>query len=162
MNALERITDILGQRAPSLLAMFGGLLIAAACTKSTSTGTRQPASVAGPTVPIYAAEDYGKAGSLLSRTDISRLKEILRKVKPCQRSLVRYSFGGEPAGGPAIFFFAPQPGEAPHVIGTADEIYMPFNGSVVPMSDNEEEDQMLKEGIQWDVDHQPCPAASKR
>jgi hypothetical protein len=69
--------------------------------------------------------------------------------------LVRYAFLGNSAN--IVLFFAVPPGEGAHVIGSADESYNPMDNSVIPMSDNPNIEEMQKQGVQWDIDHQPCP-----
>jgi hypothetical protein len=135
------------------------ILIAGCCSKS--TGTHSAALQSSPSVhfalPSYVATDYdkpGRPGPFLAAADIARIQTVLARVKPCQRPLVRYA-GGD--GSPIVLFFAVKPGEGAHVLGTADEFYDPATGSVVPGSDNQSEEQMQKQGLQWDIDHQACP-----
>jgi hypothetical protein len=135
------------------------MLIAGSCSKS--TGTHSAALQSSPSVrfamPSYSAEKYGNPGTdgpLLNPADAAKLEDVLKRVKPCQRPLVRYA-GGD--GAPMVLFFAVQRGQGAHVLGTADEFYDPATGSVVPGSDNPSQEQMQRQGLQWDIDHQPCP-----
>jgi hypothetical protein len=108
--------------------------------------------------PSYAAADYdkpGRPGPLLSPSDITEVQAVLQAVKPCQRRSVRYAFLGNSTN--IVLFFAVPPGEGAHVIGSADESYNPMDNSVIPMSDNPNIEEMQKQGVQWDIDHQPCP-----
>jgi hypothetical protein len=106
------------------------------------------------------AMDYDQPGHPNFTADqAARIRYVLARVKPCQRALVRYAFGGIDS---LVLFFAVTPGRGlgTKVLGTG-EIYVPSDGTELPMNDNYTE-QMQKEGIQFDIDHEPCapPAAS--
>lgn len=114
-----------------------------------------------PVFPTYDAVDYDKPGlhPLLTPEQVARIRAVLIKVKSCQRQLVQYSFGN--GFRDLVIFFAVPSGEGSHVFGTADEIYIPRDGSEIPMSQNPNYEQMEKQGIQWDIDHEPCAPAPR-
>ena len=110
-----------------------------------------------PRFPTYDAVDYDKPGlhPPLTPKQVANIRAVLTAVKPCQRPLVRYSFGN--GFRDLIMFFSVPAGEGSHVFGTADVVYSPRDGFAIPMSDNPNVQQMAKQGIQWDIEHQPCP-----
>ena len=114
-----------------------------------------------PTFATYDAMDYNRPGlhPPLNPKQVATIQAVLRRVKPCQRQLVQYSFGN--GFRDLVMFFSVPSGEGSHVFGTADEVYIPRDGSEIPMSDNQNAEQMEKQGIQWDIDHQPCPSPSR-
>jgi|GEM_PF-5128628 hypothetical protein len=106
----------------------------------------------------FVATDYNKPGHpSLSFAQMSIIREALDRVKPCQRTLVRYAVLG-PNTDDLILFFAVPHGQGSHVFGTAIEVYFPDNGTEIPMgADDPQAEHREKQGIQWDIDHQPCP-----
>jgi hypothetical protein len=106
----------------------------------------------------YVAVDYDKRGHpSLTSVELASIRTALSIVKPCQRPLVRYAYGNSDT--PIFLYFAVGPQEGAKVFGTA-LVYDPSNDTGIPMSDITGEDEMVKQGIQWDVDHQPCPSPS--
>lgn len=157
----------------ALLSFIAAVLIVGCSNDSASSAEHGPAagptsvvSVAAtpavwPTFATYDAMDYNRPGlhPPLNPKQVATIQAVLRRVKPCQRQLVQYSFGN--GFRDLVMFFSVPPGEGSHVFGTADEVYIPRDGSEMPMSDNENAEQMEKQGIQWDIDHQPCPSPPK-
>lgn len=106
----------------------------------------------------FAAGEYNTPGHPeLSPAQVIRIKQILAEVKPCQRPLVRYGLFG-PSADDMVFFFKVPPGQVTHVLGAQNLYYNPRNGTMVPMPDNPNFEQIKAQGIQWDVHHEPCPS----
>jgi len=84
----------------------------------------------------YVAINAGRPGQpRLTLDEIDRVQKVLREVKPCQRTLLRYAFpGGDRKNGAiAVFFPIVQEGHGysgSHVFGTTNGIYM-WNGRVI-------------------------------
>jgi hypothetical protein len=112
----------------------------------------------GPGPPVYVAIDYDKPGHpSLTLEQTRTIKEMLARVKPCQRSLLRYV----PNDGVTLFFAVPS-GQDPYVLGDPGTVYLVDTGGEIPVSDGgPEAQQRAKQGIQWDIDHQPCPHSSR-
>src|ERR1700722_16814119 len=162
MVKLASLTCAPEWRDKARAAFAVSLVILSGCHKADSAAiARQGPNAYQGTVgsfPSYAAEDYdkpGRPGPSLSPSDTANIENVLSQVKPCQRPLVRYSFGNGSTS--AILFFEVPPGSAAHVLGTANEYYDPGSGSVIPASDNPAQTQMEKEGLKWGIDLEPCP-----
>jgi hypothetical protein len=105
----------------------------------------------------FIAMDYSKPGHPeLTFAQMSLIQRTLARVKPCQRPLVRYGLFG-PDTKDVILFFAVGPHEGAHPFGTTNQVYFPDEGYSIATNDNGQLEQMKKQGIQWDIDHKPCP-----
>jgi|SRR5580704_4182989 hypothetical protein len=141
----------------------------AACSKANSNAVETAASsprrtpwTSPPGPPTYVGADYEKPGQpSLTPPQVRLIRETLSRVKPCQRPLVRYVLDGAEAQDVTLFFDVP-PGQGAHVFGTAIDVYFPATGDEVPMGqDDPQNRQRVKEGIRWDIDHEPCPRPSQ-
>lgn len=119
-------------------------------------------ALAGDT-PNYIAIDYNVSGHHppLTPAQMARIQQILARVKPCQRPLVRYAFvphdraipflvGEE--DGLAFFFYTndeDEAGEILHVFDTNNIYYREDVGLIPGMRPYP--------SIQQDIDEQPCP-----
>jgi hypothetical protein len=153
------------------LALSSVAAALSACSKTDASNAAAGASPAAsaPAAPIvpaamrswpgFVAIDYGKPGQPnLSGADATRIRRVLARVKPCQRALVRYAFPGRWAQ--AVMFFAIPPDGGAHVFGEGDAYYVPNQDSVIPIpGDSENFGEIEKQGLQWDIDHQPCAPA---
>jgi hypothetical protein len=106
----------------------------------------------------FVAIDYEKLGHpSLTSAQVNIIHETLERVKPCQRSLVRYAVSS-PEAKDLILYFAVPPSQGAHVFGTAIDVYFPDTGRDIPMDQTDPgAEQREKQGIQWDIEHQPCP-----
>jgi hypothetical protein len=158
-------------RSRSLALLASACLWAAAPTacskavtsKAVETAASSPRRTPGTNPsgpPTYVGEDYERPGQpSLTPPQVQLIRETLSRVKPCQRPLVRYVLDGTEAEDVTLFFDVP-PGQGAHVFRTAIEVYFPATGDEVPMGqDDPRIPQRVKEGIQWDIDHQPCPSS---
>jgi hypothetical protein len=155
------------RRAPWLVAVAFVACSKTGTSNSVAASATPPyehlrTSAPGP--PTYVAADYLKPGHPdLTLAEMSRIYDILGLVKPCQRRLVRYALlkrRGNKNGRGLIFFFAVPRGQGAHVLGTGMLVYFPDTGTAVPMRVDDppaEQEQKRRLGIQWDIDHQPCP-----
>lgn len=86
--------------------------------------------------PTYSVLDIGKHGQpKLTVAEVARVRNVLREVKPCQRSLLRFAFSNDDrsAGTLALFFPIIQEGNGysgAHIFGTSNAIYM-WDGKIV-------------------------------
>jgi hypothetical protein len=97
----------------------------------------------------------------LSQSDASKIRDVLAKVKPCQKPLVRYAF---PDNGHMVMFFAVGPNQLAHIFGEGNSYYLTVdNTAIVPPNDAEDIDseKAIHEGVQWDIDHTPCTSPSR-
>jgi hypothetical protein len=83
------------------------------------------------------------------------------RVKPCQRSSVRYATVEKDADhkdGIVLFFWRPDDiGPGSHVFDKPNIFYLLSMGVFAgPLVDGTIQDQ-AKQGIHWDIDRQPCP-----
>jgi hypothetical protein len=89
-----------------------------------------------PSWPVYVALDYDKPGHpRLTDASRSKIRFVLRNVRPCQRSSVRYAFPGDPDEPIAVFFALHDVGAGTgtaftHVIGEANAYYAPWSGEM--------------------------------
>lgn len=105
-----------------------------------------------------AATTYNTPGHHppLTPAQVVRIQQVLARVKPCQRPLVRYAIDRYEKDGIALFFGV-YPNTFMHVFGSPDAYYMPSMGVFAGPPDNSDIEGQTKQGIQWDIDHQPCP-----
>jgi hypothetical protein len=110
-------------------------------------------------LPNYVAVDYDIPGRHPSLTpaQVTRIRQTLAQVKPCQRRLVHYAIPAK--DGIALFFWPPDDeASLTHVFGMPGIVYRPEMGLFPGPPDR---DAMVaaqaKQGIQWDIDHQLCP-----
>jgi hypothetical protein len=124
--------------------------------------------------PSYRAVDYSKPGHpRLTSNEALRLHSILKRVKPCQQSLVRYAFPNDKlesfgAGTPEAFvtFFESHKIRVEssgdtfiHVLGAANAYYSPSDGKMAfgPFGvDDPDSEPQRKLGIEWDMQHESC------
>ena len=154
----------LGERKIVRALTIGWLMISVgACSKASTSNSVQASATppfehlatSGPGPPIYVAADYDKPGHhpTLTLEQIETIRRMLARVKPCQRPLLRYVLDDE-----VTLFFAVPPGQGAHVLGTRMDVYFPRSGIEVPMpQDGPAAEARAKQGVQWDIDHQPCP-----
>lgn len=99
-----------------------------------------PASAPAPW-PSYAVVDYQRAGHPnLSGDELSQLRAVLARVRPCQRALLRYAFpknAWSTASSFLIYFDGPgystgSYGQGRWVFGT-DAFYEPSEGTAAPI-----------------------------
>jgi hypothetical protein len=85
--------------------------------------------------PNYLALDYRERGQPgLTPRQAASLREMLARVKPCQRRFVRYAFTTAATGRQFVMFFGPfQGGVEPHVLGAKNLYYNPREGLSFPM-----------------------------
>ncbi|MGC1381727.1 MAG: hypothetical protein WA814_11975 [Candidatus Baltobacteraceae bacterium] len=108
----------------------------------------------------YLATDYDKPGHPeLGSEDVEQIRAALAKVKACQKPILRYAF---PDGyGRAVLFFGGKgPNEYAHVFGKGNFFYIPARNVIMVVPANAstiDAKQAIAQGIEWDVDHQPCP-----
>lgn len=109
-------------------------------------------------LPNYVALDYNELGHhpVLTPEQVARIQQVLARVKPCQRPLVRYAIDRYEKDGIALFFGV-YPNTFMHVFGSPDAYYLPSMGVFAGPPDNADIEAQTKQGIQWDIDHQPCP-----
>jgi hypothetical protein len=140
--------------------VLGAAMISlAACNKASGSNSGQAAAtppyehLTGTGPPVYAAIDYDKPGHPSMTAEQARaVREMLARVKPCQRSLLRYVLDED-----VTLFFAVPLGQGARVLGNPGLIYVPESGSEIPVQENgPEADARAKEGVQWDIDHEPC------
>jgi hypothetical protein len=82
--------------------------------------------------PTYAAKDYAKAvHPALTQAQIASIRRMLARVRPCERSLLRYAFTSN--GGHFIMFFDTGSGEDPHVLGERNIYYQRREGRGIPV-----------------------------
>ena len=115
-------------------------------------------------LPNYVAVDYNVSGQHppLTPAQLTRIQQILARVKPCQRPLVHYAvypYEGMQAG--LVFFFRTPNDDVldySHVFGDSGRYYMPTDGLFSGFTDDTStQEAQAKQGIQWDIDRQPCP-----
>ena len=107
--------------------------------------------------PNYVAIDYNTPGHHppLTPAQVIRVQQILARVKPCQRSLVRYALVPHHRSIPyglAFFFWTndeDEAGEILHVFDTSNTYYREDVGLIAGMQSYQ--------SIQEDIDNQPCP-----
>jgi hypothetical protein len=101
----------------------------------------------------FIALDYTKPGHhpFLTEAEGAAIQDALVKVKPCQRPLLRYVVSNDEVS----LFFAVGQHEGAHVFGTRS-VYDPSDAVGGPLSDDHNADMMVKQGIKWDIDHEPC------
>jgi hypothetical protein len=109
------------------------------------------------TIPNYVAVDYNTTGlhPPLTRAEAAAIRNVLARVKPCQRSLVRYVLAENEKDGIALFF-EPEPNRWAHILGEPDAYYTPMNGVFAGPPDDPDIQAQEKQGMQWDIDRQPC------
>jgi len=108
----------------------------------------------------FVATAYNNPGHpVLTSAQVALIKKTLARVKPCQRALVRYGLFG-PSTTDIVFFFAVGPRQGTHPFGQGSVMYFPDGGYSNAVPDNGDAAKMEREGIQWDIDHQPCPTAT--
>jgi hypothetical protein len=135
-----------------------GLLIAVALLASNVA-----TAAANDDAPAYVALNYNVPGRHppLTRAQVARIRQVLAQVKPCQRPLVRYLLSSEwpdlVKDGIAFMFKAQPNNESAHVFGAPNLYYMPSMGLFPGPPDEPARGAQEKEGIQWDIDFQPCP-----
>jgi hypothetical protein len=138
----------------------------AGCNASTHSNQQQPGSsspaasepaLSPTTSPEYAAVDYDKPGHpQLTPDEVASIRSALARVKPCQRTLVRYAFP-DSAELPFVIFFQPESGQGAPVFGEPRTYYLIVDGEVVTASPTDPyADQVEKFGIQYIIDHQGC------
>jgi hypothetical protein len=131
--------------------------------KASATPPYEHLATSAPGPPTYVAEDYAKPGQpSLTFAQTSAILETLDRVKPCQRSLVRYVVSGQGVRDLLLFFTVPH-GQGAHVFGTGMDVYFPDSGVTVPIRQDvstAQAQERKKQGIQ-DIDHQPCPHSSR-
>lgn len=147
----------------AIVVIVGVALIGCSKTNGSASSTSSTAPKVTPWPPLgYVAMDYGEPGQPhLSPSDIAKIQSSLTKVKVCQRPLVRYTYYGSTN---LVLFFAGPLHALAHVFGEGNEYYLPAERTtLVPPPDASGNDaaKQISEGIQWDVDHQPCPPHSK-
>jgi hypothetical protein len=127
----------------------------ASCSKSSATKSAMKLTTDGPNpTPPYVAMEYDKPGHpSMTPEQMRTIREMLAKVKPCQRPLLRYVLDDE-----VTLFFAVPPGQGARILGSPGLFYLPGTGGEVPIQENgPEAEARAKQGVQWDIDHQPCP-----
>jgi hypothetical protein len=115
-------------------------------------------TVATPTpIPNYVAVDYNAPGRHppLTRAEAAAILRVLARVKLCRRSLVRYVLAENEKDGIALFF-EPQPNSWAHILGEPDAYYTPMDGVVAGPPDEPDIQAQERQGIQWDIDREPC------
>lgn len=73
---------------------------------------------------------------------------------------MRYVLWRYGKGGVALFFDSPANqgnGLGAHILGEPNMYFTPTNGVFSGPNDEPNLDAQEKEGIQWDIDRQPCP-----
>lgn len=115
--------------------------------------------------PNYAAVDYDKPGHpTLTPDEVARIRSALARVKPCQRTLVRYAFPANASswhGWPSFVLFFQTDGGGVHIFENAGTLYLPMSGDLYPTSnDDPVSEQIEKFGIQYLISHQECSRAS--
>jgi len=102
--------------------------------------------------------DYDKPGHpSLTLAEMSLIQRTLERVKPCQRRLVRYGLLGSDMDH-IVLFFAVGPHRGTHPFYTTNQVYFPDRGYSIATPDNGQVAQLKRDGIQWDIDHEPCPS----
>jgi hypothetical protein len=107
----------------------------------------------------YAAVDYDKPGHPpLAPTELASIRSALARVKPCQRTLVRYALLAYPAELPFVIFFQPEgTNDSAPVFGEPRTYYRISEGEVITASPTDPyADQIEKFGIEFLIDHQSC------
>ena len=122
------------------------------------------ASASSPPIPwpSYAAVDYNRSGHpSLSRAEVGSIRSTLAKVKPCQRTLLRYAFPPQPNSLPFVLFFEPEDGNnGTAVIGEPRTYYLVSDGEVISASPTDPAaEQIEKFGIQFLINHTRCASA---
>jgi hypothetical protein len=88
--------------------------------------------------PSYLAKDYGKAGQpRLSVAEVTKIRNTLAVLKPCQRAFLRYASPKNSDFLPFVMLFQPstvseQKGgdlrPTPHILGEGNADYEPWSG----------------------------------
>ncbi len=156
------------------LSTLMALAMLAGCNASTHSnqqpGSSSPApsepalsaiAVRPSTLPEYSAVDYDKPGHpALTPSEKAGIRSTLARVKPCQRTLVRYAFPESRL--PFVIFFQPESGQGAAVFGEPRTYYLIVDGEVVTASPTDPfADQVEKFGIQFLIDHEKCAPAVK-
>ena len=109
-----------------------------------------------PQWPTYVAKDYDVPGHpALTSNEIAMLREALRKVKPCQRDMLRYAFPSNAKSGIRfVVFFEPwiTPTHPAHVFWTSD-VYFKWNGKVFV---TRRAGATVRSDIRYDIERTPC------
>jgi len=106
--------------------------------------------------------DYDKPGHPpLTPNEVASIRSALARVKPCQRTLVRYAFPANTGLMSFVLFFEPHDGgNVSHIFGETNMLYSPWDGQVFPASpDDSDSEQIDKFGIQYLIDQQKCAPA---
>jgi hypothetical protein len=141
---------------PVAMLTLSGNLREPTADSATTTVVSTPTTV--PTMPSYIAADYNAPGGHPSLTpdQTATIRRVLARVKPCQRPLVRYVLTQGEKDGIALFF-EPEPDQWAHILGEPDAYYAPLQGVFAGPPDDPNTPAQGKQGMQWDIDRQPCP-----
>lgn len=113
--------------------------------------------------PNYLAKDYGRTGQpTLTAAEVTRIRNVLAVIKPCQRAFLRYAFPKNSDFLPFVIFFEPpasdlsqiheDPSEHPalHVLEEGDVDYKLWEGEVFVTPDWE------SDKISVDINERGC------
>lgn len=137
------------------------------CSRGTASAQGSPASTpsrADTSWPNYAAVDYDKPGHpMLTPHEVASIRSALGRVKPCQRTLVRYAFPANASswhGWPSFVLFFQTDGGGAHIFENAGTMYLTMSGDLYPTSNDDPfSEQFEKFGLQFLINHQKCAAA---
>jgi hypothetical protein len=142
-----------------LSVALAGMMLMAGSTSllSVALADPTPAATASPW-PTYGALDYRTPGRhpALTQAEVAKIRNMLARVKPCQRKFLRYAFPDPAENGdlPFVMFFGPyEAGHIPHVLGAGNVDYDPAEGRVEPFILQQDVDYSLKA----DIDQLGCP-----